>query len=95
LKKKKEILRALGYNPSLKDGKLDITTKKPLLVIERGANLARAISDRLEPPKSVEEQRQIKQEYAKSNEMWRCAESNRGAIGVRSADSTTVVSFEV
>ncbi len=82
-KKKKEIFGALGYNHILKDKKLNVSTQKSLLCIEKASNLAKTISDRLEPPKSVAEQRQIKQEYTKSSEMWRWWESNPRAIEIR------------
>ena len=68
--KRKSILATLGYNHTLKDGILNISTTKPLLVIEKAAVLAKTLSDRLEPPKSVEEQQLIKQKYAKSPDMW-------------------------
>ena len=81
--RKKELFGVLGYNHTLKDGKLSIATQKPLLIIEKAANLAKSISDRLEPPKSLAEQGRIKQKYSKNDQMWRWAESNRRAINVR------------
>ena len=77
--KKKNILATLGYNHTLKDGKLNVATTKPLFIIEKAAILAKSISARLEPPKSVAAQQHIKEKYAKSSQMWRCAELNRGA----------------
>lgn len=79
-KKKKEILGSLGYNHLLKDGKLNVLMTKPLFALEKGINLAKSISDRLEPPRSVAMQGRIKQKYSENDEMWRCRESNPGAI---------------
>lgn len=70
------ILTSLGYNHLLKDGILNIQAEKPLLVIGQAALEAKRISDRLEPPKSVEQQRQIRQKYEESALMWRWGESN-------------------
>ena len=59
--KKREILASLGYNLFLKDRKLNIEWPKLFLVLKEMNSGARDISDRLEPPKSVEKQQQIKQ----------------------------------
>jgi hypothetical protein len=67
--KKKEILTAFGYNLFLKDKILDIQTEKPVLLIEKATILAKSISNKLEPIKSVAVQRQIKQKYASSTLM--------------------------
>ena len=77
LEKKKEILSALGYNHLLKDKKLNILAEKPIYTIEKMASEVKRISDRLEPPKNVEEQQQIKQNYDENPLLCGIAESNR------------------
>ncbi len=77
LEKKKEILSALGYNHLLKDKKLNVLAEKPIYTIEKMASEVKRISDRLEPPKNVEEQQQIKQNYDENPLLCGIAESNR------------------
>lgn len=64
--KKKKILTSLGYNHLLRDKMLDIQTEKPIIAIKDAAILAKSIYPRLEPPKSVEKQQQIKEKYGRS-----------------------------
>jgi site-specific DNA recombinase len=76
--KKKEILTAFGYNLFLKDRILDIQTEKPISFIIEASIIAKSISNKLEPPKSITAQRQIKQKYASSTLLCGYRESNPG-----------------
>lgn len=78
---KRGILANLGYNHLLKDRILNIQAEKPLLIIGEAAKVAKSISDRLEPPKTLAMQRQIRQKYEESSLMWRWRESNSRAKG--------------
>lgn len=64
--KKRDIVSSLGYNLFLKDRKLNIEWPKLFLVLKKMNSEARGISNRLEPPKSVDKQQQIKQKYTQN-----------------------------
>lgn len=76
LEKKKEILGAFGYNHLLKDRKLNILAEKPFFTIEKMASEVKRISDKLEPPKNVEDKQQMKQMYDKNPLLCGMGESN-------------------
>ena len=76
IQKKKKIFSILGYNHLLKDKILDIQTENPILLIKEAAFVVKSISDRLEPPKTLEEQGQIKQNYSKNTPLCGIGESN-------------------
>lgn len=64
---KKNILSALGSNLTLKNGKLNVSLEKPLLLIKGGAKEARDIEIRLEPLKTAEDQAVLSTMYSKSS----------------------------
>ena len=76
LEKRKEILGAFGYNHLLKDKRLNIQAEKPIYTIEKMSFEVKQISERLEPPKCVEDERQIKQIYDDNPLLCGCGESN-------------------
>ncbi len=66
---KREILCALGSNPTLKDKKLSILLPETLIAIKSVAEEARTITKRFEPLINVEDKRRLRELYSQSPTM--------------------------
>jgi site-specific DNA recombinase len=77
---KREILSILGSNLLLKDGKLTITTKKPLSYIEEAVPEVISINKRLEPLKNGLNKQKLWVNYSQSPILLPGSDSNRRPI---------------
>ena len=77
---KRRILSALGSNLLLKDKKLYISIKKPLLYVEEAARVVRAIHARLEPPKTLVNKDKIWQIYSSESRILRVIDNVRTCL---------------
>jgi len=68
--KRRQIITALGTEHILKDGHIYIQTEKPLLVLGEVVSESNRIRGLLEPPESIGNIGQSKENYAKSSLMW-------------------------
>lgn len=63
---RRELLLALGSNPTLRDQDLSIQLEKTLVPMQRMAREVRRINDRFEPPKNGSDNKNSEQLYARS-----------------------------
>ncbi|MFZ5559194.1 MAG: hypothetical protein ACOZAL_00105, partial [Patescibacteria group bacterium] len=63
---KRQILQDVGYNLLLKDRKLSISIKEPLIHIGQAAPIAWQLKRQLEPIKTPENQAKLEELYSKN-----------------------------
>lgn len=80
LEKRKAIMTALGTEHVLDQGVVTIKTEKPLLVVQEMVSETESPDDSLEPPKDIAAKGSLGFSDSKFTRMWKCRESNPGAI---------------
>lgn len=80
MNQKKQILSSLGSNLLLKDGKLFITRKKALLLMEKAAKEVKAIHKRFEPLRKPVNTEEIEKEYSQNPTLLRLCDNVRTCL---------------